>query len=292
MNVKGNKLQHERAQKKAPADTSRSVRSVLSKHLIEPVKTVALYAGVATFLTVSCIAYTADSKNPKNPKDKGAKVEEKKEVIVTPDKQGPTKVKDEAKESKKTEIQVTELNGYQLKFKEKNGNRYEDVKEHEFGFFLKIAVKKPIYIADGKKALVVTARVSNDEESLKKGGTDASNIFIRLFDVKTKTLEYGWAPDLEDLRKEYKEMTGKEFEHFHVVVEQGGEGKDEYVQFYIIPASSKKYVENGTIESEMPIEIVKIKLNPDGEKYESAGYTGFVTASLESGSKDGIVAKK
>lgn|GEM_PF-4367524 len=270
---------HKGALKDAHAVSSRSVRSVISKYLVigSTVLTFGCGAAAAPQLASLVNVPMADTKS---------------KTIVIPDKEGPTKVEEKSKVEKKTEISIAELKAYQLKFKEKQGGYYELVSETDERFYVEVAFKKPIYLKEGKKALVVMARVSHKEEDLKQGGDKAGDIFLTLHDVKEGKRIAGWVIDFDKLRGECKEMTGKELKYVHVIVEHDGKGKDEYVQFYVIPANSKKAVEKGIIEAGMPIEVVQMAPNSENGKWESGTVGNLITASLKTGSEDEIVAKK
>lgn len=266
---------HREAPDKVRAVPPRSVKSIVNKYLIigSTVLTLGCGAAAAPQLASLVNVPTADTKS---------------KTIVTPDKEGPAKVA----EKKKTEISITELKNYQLKFKEKQGAYYEMVSETDERFYVEVALKKPINLEEGNKTLVVVARVSHKKEDLKQGGDKAGDIFLTLHDINEGKRIAGWVIDFDKLRKEYKEINGKDLKYLHVIAEHDGKGKDEYVQFYLIPANSKKAVEKGIIESGMPIEVVQIAPNSENGKWESGTVGNMITASLKSGSENEIVAKK
>jgi len=86
-------------------------------------------------------------------------------------------------------------------------------------------------------------------------------------------------------------MTGKELKYVHVLIEHDVD-KDagEFIQLYVIPASSKKAVEKEIIESDMPIKMINLLYNSEIEEYELGKASGYVTASLNK--PDGAVLAK
>ena len=267
--MKGKELQHKRAPQEAHAN-----RSVKSKSKLRRFLDKSLLVGASVF-AFGCAGSVAGTQS---------------KVTVTPDKQ-KIEENNKVEKQKKTEISISELKSYQLKFKKKHGANYEMVSDNEDRFYLEVSFNKPIYLENGKKALVVMVHVSHKEEELKQGGDKVGYIFIRLVDKELNKVISAWGPDFDKLRKEYKNMTGKELKYVHVIVEHGGEGKDEYVQFYLIPASSKKAVEKGIIEIGMPIQITNITYDPEMKKYVAGSGVDEITASLDS-EENNTLAKK
>jgi hypothetical protein len=275
--VKKNELQHRRAPEKAHANRPRSVKSTVSKYLLIGGTLLAFGCGAAKAPQLASLVNVPMGNAKKN-----------NVTIVQNDKQGPSEKEDKAEKQKKTEISITELNGYQLKFKQKHGGYYEMVSDNEDRFYLEVSFNKPIYLEDGKKALVVMATIYHNKEKAKDKTDD---IFIRLVDVKQNKVLQGWAPDFDKLRKEYKEMTGKDLKYVHVVVAQDKDELGEYVNFYVIPAASKKAVEKGIIESGMPIKLVGVYQNLKEQKYTTGSNYEHVTASI-SNESNSVVAQK
>lgn len=197
------------------------------------------------------------------------------------------KGKDKGAEVKKEKekIDINALKGY-------TEGKYEDIVENESGFFFDVAVKDPILMEDGKKAVKIVCGVSYEEEKLKLGGDKASYVMVLLFDTEIGgKSEAGWIIDLEDLRAEYKEMTGKELKYVHALVEHDEGSSGEFLQLYLIPASSKKAVEKEIIEPDMPIKVLNLKLDTEDGKYRLNTYSNIVTASVEQ-QDNKVLAKK
>ncbi len=185
----------------------------------------------------------------------------------------------------KEKIDIDDLKGYTT-------SDYERLNENENGFFFDIAREEPLFMEDGEKAVKIIGSISHDKEDLKVGGDKASYVMILLFNGSFGgKSEAGWIIDLEDLRKEYKELTGKELKYVHALVEHDEGSSGEFLQLYLIPASSKKAVEKEIIESDMPIKIVKLKKDAESGEYKLGSILDSVTAALEK-PDDKILAKK
>jgi len=196
--------------------------------------------------------------------------------------------KDKGAEVKKEKekIDINALKGY-------TETRYYSLDETKNGFGFFVASDDPILMEDGKKAVKVLGHVSYLEEDIKTGGDKSSSVMVLLFDTAIGgKSEAGWIVDLEDLRADYKEMTGKELKYVHVLIEHDEGSSGEFLQLYIIPSNSKKAVEKEIIEPNMPIKIVKLKKDSESGEYIFTGYSEFVTASATKTEEDNILAKK
>lgn len=271
------------------AHAKRPLRAIVDKYLSAPAKKALVYTALITFAGLATAGTIADAKS-KKPKM------EQTEKKVYPGKLGPSVEKKESNKKekkeikKKEEISTSELTGYAIKFKKEHGKAYEVLDDNENGFFIHLATKKPIYLENGKKAVKVVAFVSHKKEEIEQGGDKAAYVMVLLFDTSTGVREQAWILDLDEVRKDYKEKTGKELGYAHVFVEQDKGKTGEYLQLYVVAASSKKYVEKGIVETEMPVSIIKLKYNPDTGKYGLGDSSDYETASLEK--KEDIVAKK
>lgn len=253
-----------KTEKKAPHKEAakRSAQSKFGRFLNDSKTKVGVTAlTVLTALGLTFMLPINQANAQGNKKDKGAEVKKEKE-----------------------KIDINELKGY-------TEPKYEVLSENEHGFYFEVAKEKPILMDNGKKAVKILGEVAHDER-IKEGGDKASSVMILLFDASFGgKSEAGWIIDLEDLRAEYKEMTGKELKYVHALLEHDEGSSGEFLQLYTIPASSKKAVEKEIIDPDMPIKIIKIKKNKETGNYEVTGYSELVTAALTK-PDDKILAKK
>ncbi len=266
--------------KEAPTNPPRSVKSIVSKYLLIGSTVLTFGRGAAAAPQLASLVDIPMAQT-------------KSQTIVTPDKQGPSEKnnkteKQKTEKQKKTEISIAELKAYQLKFKEKHGAYYEMVSDANDGFYLEVAFDRPIYLEGGKKALVVVVLMYNDKERAE-GKTD--EIFISLVDLEQNKVISGWAPDFNQLRKEYKEMSGKDLRYVHVIVEHDKDELGEYVQFRIIPADSKKAVEKGIIEAGMLVYMVGVYQDSETGKWEAGTNLNEITASLNDEDNSAVAQK-
>ena len=271
------------------AHAKRPLKAIVDKYLSAPAKKALVYTALITFAGLATAGTIADAKS-KKPKM------EQTEKKVYPDKLGPSdkkkngNKKEKKQVKKKEEISTSELKGYMIKFKKEHGKAYEEISDNDEAFSAFVAVKKPIYLENGKKAVKVVAFVSHKKEEIEQGGDKAAYVMVLLFDTSTGVREGAWIVDLDEVRRDYKKKTGKELGHAHIFVEQD-EGKGgEYLQLYVVAASSGKHVEKGIIETGMPIDIIQLAYNPDTGKYGLGDSADYKTASLDK--KEDVIAKK
>ncbi|NYZ77107.1 hypothetical protein H0O02_02205 [Candidatus Micrarchaeota archaeon] len=263
----------------------RSVKSIISKYLVTGAAVLALGCGAQA--TGNLVASLVNVPMGTTKTSTTQVIPDKNKVAET-----------DKKEEKKTEISINELKGYQLKFKEKQGAYYDQLFENENGFYSDIGFKKPILLENGKKSVTAILSISYATEVVKKGGNDAASVLIRVYDIKeddlamTGKVTSGWVLDFDKLRKEYKALTGKELKYVHTIVEHDGKGKDEYIQFYVIPATSKKMVEKGIVELGMPIEILNLKYDSEADKYKLTTFSDFITSSSAPNVSNEVLVKK
>lgn len=173
-----------------------------------------------------------------------------------------------------TKMSIKELKSHMEKWKKERGDNkyYNGVTKFKDSFVADVSViGNNLQLKNGKRLQIGATVYYANFNKENNVGSGNSNVYVKAWDgVK----EAGtWAIKIDSLEAAYKQKTGKDLKQVHVVVSHDTDtDSGEFVQLFIIPASTLEKVKKGEIEAGMPVfEVLYTAKNNalysgDGEK--------------------------
>jgi len=191
------------------------------------------------------------------------------------------------------EMKISDLKKLMENWKSERGDgkTYNGVAEFKDSFGVDVSNNgKNIQLKNGKRVLVSSAIYYENWDKEEGVGTGVSNVFVRVMNGMKS--EASWLVPLAELQVAYKEMTGNDLKYVHIIVDHDVDSDaGEYIQLYVVPASSADKVKGGIIEEDMPVFEV-LYLAKGNTLYSGDGETNVPTLLTSLKDEPLVLAKK